>query len=198
MIWFFETTNKHPLSPFSITMPRNRGSALLKIQRAIHDVYVLSTLDEPVSQLQSLLQSQQVGLDGLVAALEIIPKVWDPSLCSQDTLASLSNLYVNVCLQTDYSKAQVLAVENLADTIDKLLQQKAIDKIPRDALVKLWLDLPARPMNPALSNAVIRASGSVIAALIRPEQSTPVNIHSWGQIMAEAALDNKVRQKHAW
>ncbi|KJK77668.1 hypothetical protein H634G_07407 [Metarhizium anisopliae BRIP 53293] len=191
MIWFFETTNKHPLSPFSITMPRKRGSALLKIQRAIHDVYVLSTLDEPVSQLQSLLQSQQVGLDGLVAALEIIPKVWDPSLCSQDTLASLSNLYVNVCLQTDYSKAQVLAVENLADTIDKLLQRKAIDKIPRDALVKLWLDLPARPMNPALSNAVIRASGSVIAALIRPEQSTPVNIHSWGQIMAEAALDNK-------
>ncbi|KAK8933176.1 hypothetical protein VCV18_001722 [Metarhizium anisopliae] len=198
MIWFFETTNKHPLSPFSITMPRKRGSALLKIQRAIHDVYVLSTLDEPVSQLQSLLQSQQVGLDGLVAALEIIPKVWDPSLCSQDTLASLSNLYVNVCLQTDYSKAQVLAVENLADTIDKLLQRKAIDKIPRDALVKLWLDLPARPMNPALSNAVIRASGSVIAALIRPEQSTPVNIHSWGQIMAEAALDNKATKLESW
>ncbi|KHN95126.1 HEAT repeat protein [Metarhizium album ARSEF 1941] len=191
MIWFLEATSRHPLSSFSITMPRMRGSVLLKIQKAIYDVCALSTLDDPMSQLQSLLQSREIGLGGLVAALETIPKVWDPSSCSQDTLASLSLLYVNVCLETNHSEAQVLALESLADIIDKLLKNKGSNKIPKAALVNLWLSLPARPMSPALSNAAIRASGSITAALIHPEKSTPISIHSWGRIMADAALDNK-------
>ncbi|TWU76774.1 hypothetical protein ED733_004991 [Metarhizium rileyi] len=191
MIWFFETRNKHELSPFSITIPRSTGSALLKVQKAVYDVYLLSAQEEPVSHLRHLLQSQEVGFDGLVAALETTSKIWNPPSCSQDMLASLSTLYINVCQGTSYSEAQVLSLGNLVDVLDKLLEQESFDKIPKEALISLWLRLSTRPMNPALSNAVIRASGSIIAALIGPEQSATPSIRSWGQIMANAALDNK-------
>lgn len=191
-IWLSESTSNNPSFSIDISMPRNAGSALLKIQKAIYDVHRLSTHDDAVSKLKSLLQSREIGLDGLVAALETLPKVWRPSSCSQETLAALCSLYVDVCQETNYSEAQVLSVENLADVLDKLLEQKSFDLIPKDALVSLWMSLPSRPMNPALSNAVIRASGPITAALSDPKQPTSVNIHAWGLIMADAALDDKV------
>lgn len=174
-------------------MPRNTGSALLKIQKAIYDIRLLSIHDDAIPQIKSLLQSRDIGLDGLVAALEALPKIRHPSSCSQDTLAALCSLYIDIYQKTNYSEAQVLSIENLADILDKLLEQKSFDQIPKDALVSLWISLPSRPMNPALSNAVIRTSGCITAALSDPKQSTSsINIHAWGLIMADAALDDKV------
>jgi hypothetical protein len=191
-IWSLETTNNRPLSSLTVALPRNRGSALLKIQKAIYDVYMLSKEQDAMTRLQSLLQGPEIGLDGLVSALETIPIVWHPSSCSQETLSALTTLYIRVCLDTSYSEAQVLSMENLAGALDKLLEKKAFDKVPGGALVSLWASLPTRPMNPALSNAVIRASGCIMAALGDPEESTAISIHAWGQIMADAALDDQV------
>ncbi|KAG6004881.1 hypothetical protein E4U21_000657 [Claviceps maximensis] len=193
--WAIQTTNKLPLSSFPISAPKHMGSALFKIQKAIHDVYVLSQASDPVVQLRSLLlNNQDIGLDGLVAALETASTIYNPKTCvSDDRLPSLCMLYIDTCLDTDYSAAQMLAIENLTDAMDELLDRKIIDndKVLQQALIRLWTRLPSRTMNPALSHAVIRVSGCIAAALSRPECRTSIDLHAWGVIMADATLDNK-------
>ncbi|KAG5982632.1 hypothetical protein E4U55_001645 [Claviceps digitariae] len=192
--WAIQTTNKLPLSSFSISAPKHIGSALFKIQKAIHDVYVLSRASDPVVQLRSLLLgSQDIGLDGLVAALETASKVYNPKTCAPDMLPSLCMLYIDSCLDTDYSAAQVLAIENLTDAMDELLAQRSTgnDNILQRALIRLWTRLPSRTMNPALSHAVIRVSGCIAAALSGPECRSSIDLHAWGVIMADATLDDK-------
>ncbi|KAG5924019.1 hypothetical protein E4U61_001925 [Claviceps capensis] len=192
--WAIQTTNKLPLSTFSIVMPKNHvGSALFKIQKATHDVYVLLQASDSILQLRTLLSSREIGLDGLVAALETISKVYNPKTTSSDALSSLCMLYIDTCLGTNYSAAQVLAIENLTDVLDELLARRSTDKddLLQQALVRLWTRLPSRTMNPALSHAVIRVSGCIAAALSRAECATSIDLHAWGVIMADATLDDK-------
>jgi len=194
--WAIQTTNKLPLSSFSVSAPKHVGSALFKIQKAIHDVYVLSQASDPMSKLRSLLlSSQDIGLDGLVAALETTSKVYNAKTCAPDMLPSLCMLYIDTCLDTDYSAAQVLAIENLTDAMDELLARGGIenDNALQQALIRLWTRLPSRTMNPALSHAVIRVSGCIAAALSSTECRTSIDLHAWGIIMADAVLDDKVR-----
>ena len=193
-VWSIESARNLPLSPFRVSLPKTTtGSALLNIQKAVYHVYLTSRLDEPIPYLQSHLQCPSIDLDGLVAALETTSKVWPPQSCSQDVLSSLCSLYITVCLQTNYFEAQVLCVESLTSVMDDLLEQRAYDKIPCGALLTLWTELAARPMNPALSNAVIRASGCIAAAHSHPgSTSSSSSLHAWGLIMADAALDDKV------
>ncbi|KAK2595751.1 hypothetical protein QQS21_006577 [Conoideocrella luteorostrata] len=190
--WTVQLTNNIPLSSYSVSIPSNVGSALLKIQKAIHDVYSISGVEDPIPKLRSLLlQNQDIGLDGLAAALGTTPKVWNLRSCSKDMLSSLCNLYIDICLETSYSEAQVLSIENLTSVMDELIAQRSVEKIPKDALVALWTEIPARTMNPALSNAVIRASGCIAAALSSPHGTSRIDIHAWGLITADAALDDK-------
>lgn len=197
-IWISQLANKLSLSPFSVNMPSNQGSALLKIQKAIYDVYSSSTDGNALEHLRTLLLGDNVGLDGLVAALETIPKVWNVESASQDTLVSLCELYIELCMTTGYSEAQVIATENLADVTDQLLRLNCHDKTPAASLVALWTCLKSRPINPALSHAIIRASGSFIAALSTSSNtSTPISIQGWGYMMADAGLDDKVRLQTA-
>lgn len=190
IIWAVESTNKLPLSHFTIHTPDHIGSALSKIQKAIHDVYSLSKGSDPTVQLRSLLGSPDIGQDGLAAALETAAKVYCPECCSPDTLSSLCILYIDTCLATNYSAAQVLAIENITGVIDELLARRSFERIPQQALVSLWTRLPSRTMNPSLSHAVIRVSGCIAAALSRCP--TSIDLHAWGVIMADAALDDKV------
>lgn len=195
--WAIQTANKLPLSSFVISTPKHIGSALFKIEKAIHDVHVLSQASDPMVQLRSLLlSSQDIGLDGLVAALETASRIYSPKTCDPDVLSSLCVLYVDTCLDTDYSAAQVLAIENLTDAMDELLAQRRIDgdDILQQALVRLWTRLPSRTMNPALSHAIIRVSGCIAATLSNNKCHTrPIDLHAWGVMMADAILDDKVR-----
>ncbi|KAG5930390.1 hypothetical protein E4U42_001636 [Claviceps africana] len=193
--WAIQTTNKLPLSSFPAATPKHIDSALFKMQKAVHDVYVLSGASDPLVQLRSLLRSRDIGLDGLVAALETSSKIYNPKTCNADMLPPLCILYIDTCLETTYSAAQVLAIENLTDVMDELLARRAVDNdddVLQQALVRLWTRLPSRTMNPALSHAVIRVSGCIAAASISTDcRRTPIDLHAWGVIMADATLDDK-------
>ncbi|KAG5970089.1 hypothetical protein E4U58_000744 [Claviceps cyperi] len=192
--WAIQTINNLSLSNFSIVAPKKHvGSALFKIQKAMHDVYVLSQAGDSIGQLRTLLSNREIGLDGLVAALETISKVYNSKTSSSDALSSLCMLYIDTCLGTNYSAAQVLAIENLTDLMDELLARRSTDKddLLQQALVRLWTQLPSRTMNPALSHAVVRVSGCIAAALSRAECATSIDLHAWGVIMADATLDDK-------
>ncbi|KAG6038091.1 hypothetical protein E4U41_004560 [Claviceps citrina] len=191
--WAIQISNKLSLSPFSISTPAHAGSALLGIQKAIHDVYVLSRADDPLAQLGPLLGRQDLGPDGLVAALETASRVYRPEKTSPaDRLSSLCTIYISTCLDTSHAAAQVLAIENLTDSLDELLARGGgIDDALGRALVRLWARLPSRTMGPALSHAVIRVSGCIAAALSGAASPTSIDLGAWGAIMADAALDDK-------
>ncbi|PNY24798.1 Uncharacterized protein TCAP_05260 [Tolypocladium capitatum] len=190
-IWAFENANSKPLSPFKVTIPANMGSALLRNQRAIHDVYIASSENNSVERLRTLLLDQRVGIDSLVTALETLPKLWEGSSTSEQTLIRLCGFYIDICLKTGLVEAQVVAVRNLGEIIDQLLCRGNVDTLPTRPLVELWIALASRPMSPALSNAVIRASGCIVAVLRKSPGAPSVGVQNWGRMMADAGLEDK-------
>ncbi|KND95020.1 hypothetical protein TOPH_00464 [Tolypocladium ophioglossoides CBS 100239] len=190
-IWAFEKANSKPLSPFKVTMPANTGSALLRNQKAIHDVYMASSENNSVERLRALLLDQKVGIDGLVTGLETLPKLWRPSSTSEQTLIQLCGFYIDICLKTGLVEAQIVAVRNLGGLMEQLLHQGKVDTLPANELVELWTALPSRPMSPALSNAVISASGCIMAALRNSQGAPPVDLQNWGRMMADAGMEDK-------
>ena len=196
-IWAFETARQLPLSSLSASMPANHGSALLKIQKAIYDTYRFSGKADSVVKLKTLLLGKEIGHDGLVAALETLPQVWSIEKCGKDKelLSSLCGLYVETCLAVQYAEAQVIALQNAADALDMLLSHGPLDERTASSLVTLWTGLSLQTASPAMSNAITRLSGCITVALASsPETRSIVDLGAWGDMMADAGLDDKVRQ----
>ncbi|KAH7329221.1 putative death-receptor fusion protein-domain-containing protein [Stachybotrys elegans] len=165
-------------------------SALLKIQRTINAIFSATMSEEPVQQLEPLLAQTGMGADTLATALESIPKLWNVTSTSEDILTALCGLYIKLCLQTGFIEAQVIAIQNLAEILDHLLEKGSLSNLSPSSLVDLWMGLPLRPVNPALSNATIRLSGSMLAVLGQLNAITPEGIESWGAMMASAGRDD--------
>ena len=192
MIWEFQRSQSQPLAKISVSYTGNSGSALLKIQKTITGIISASEADKPLAQLKDLLLAPGIGGDTLAAALEALPRVWAASSASDNVLEGLCQLYVDICLVTGFTEAQVVALQNLADFFDKLLMENKFDLVSPNALAELWTGLPLRPMNPALSNAIIRVSGGLLA-MLRHRGGVPTeDITAWGLMIADAGLDDKV------
>lgn len=192
MIWAFQRSRSLALEAFDLSPRAEKGTALLKKQRIINDVSAASKNTEQVEKLRVLFLNSHVGVNSMVAALETMPPLWHTSSTADSALAGLVSLYVDVCLQTGLVEAQVVAVTNLAEVLDQLLLDGKLDKVPSSSLRELWVGLPLRPMNPALSNAVIRASGCIMAVLRHSQEVTTVGLRTWGLMMADAGLDDEV------
>ena len=191
-IWAFERANSKPLSPFKVIMPASTGSALLRSQKVIHDVYIASSEDGAVERLRDLLLNQKVGNDSFIVALETLPKLWTTTSTSEQYRIQLCGFYIDVCLKSGLVEAQTVAVQNLSEIMDQLIRQGEVDTLPTTPLVELWTALSSRPMNPALSNAVIGASGAIVAALRKSPEAPSVDVQNWGRMMADAGSEEKV------
>lgn len=175
-------------------MPANSGSALLRHQKVVYDMYRLTAEDGfPAARLRALLLGHGAGADRLVTVLETAPQLWDVSAMAQPALVEACALYVDACLDAGLVEAQVAAMRNLGDVLGELLGRGETDGLAADGLARLWAALASRPMHPALSDAFIRASGSIMAAMARCEAASAAAVHRWGRMMADAGLDDKVR-----
>ncbi|ODA82836.1 hypothetical protein RJ55_01345 [Drechmeria coniospora] len=194
LIWSLERKSSQVISACLVTMPTstrtNTGSALLRKQVIIHGVYLSSTEQDPVGYLRTLLLDRNVGVDTLVSALETLPRLWDLPSTSEDTLSQLCNLYLDLCLRTVFPEALTVAVQNMAQVMDELLGRNIVGKLSSKSLIGVWTALPARPISPALFNAIIRASGCIMA-VVRESQGDVVDLASWGRMMADASQDDR-------
>lgn len=193
MIWEFQLQNSLALQPSSVKTSSAPSLALYKAQKVVNDILLASKAEDPMASLREVLVGSQLGVNTLVTALETVPKIWNPSSCHESTLLSLLTLYIDVTLGTTFVDAQTVAVENLAEVLDVLLKGNGAAKLPASKLIDLWTCLPLQPMNPALSNAVIRASGGIVAALYATANMQPSGLSNWGLMISEAGLDDKVR-----
>jgi hypothetical protein len=75
-----------------------------------------------------------------------------------------------------------------------------LNNIPDEKdLTHLWATIARQSMRPTLSNAIIRITGTLPAALISRQgenllPSPSSSLENWGDMMADAGLDDKVRQ----
>ncbi|OAA74099.1 HEAT repeat protein [Cordyceps fumosorosea ARSEF 2679] len=190
--WALQLAEGLPLKPSTPPLSEKSNLALFKSQKVINDVFLAHQSSDPISALRDIIFNPHAGVNTLVTALEAIPKLWSPASTSEQTLLSLCLLYSDAALRTTYLEAQTAAVENLADVLDALLPGGGeTPGLPLDELASLWACLPLGPMNPALSNAAIRAGGSIVAALRVAGRLTPEGLSSWAVLMADAGLDDK-------
>ncbi|KAF1732187.1 uncharacterized protein CRV24_008381 [Beauveria bassiana] len=189
--WALQLAEGLPLQPKTPQLSEQPSLALFKSQKVINDIFLACQATDSINALRDIVFNPHTGVNTLVTALETIPKLWNPANATEQTLLSLCSLYTDVALRTTYLEAQTAAVENLADVLNALSKGGETRKLPIDELASLWACLPFGPMSPALSNAVIRAGGGIIAALHVAGKLTPEGLDSWALLMADAGLDDK-------
>lgn len=192
MVWSFQTSISQPLQPTKTSISVTDGSALFRSQSIINRIIYASQEDEPVNLVRTLLLEERIGSDTMVSALEVLPKLWNSTSAADHILIPLCTLYVEVCLKTGFVEAQVVAINNLAELMDTLIHRGNIDKLPTSSLIELWAVLSLRSINPALSNAIIRSSGCVLAAARYSKSLSANSLHNWGLMMVDAGSDDKV------
>lgn len=109
-----------------------------------------------------------------------------------------------VCLHTDAPEPRTLALKVFSAQIDAILASTT-DRhslLPsRDSLCDLWYDLQRKPLNPGLADAIVQASGPLLAtvmlqATMPPQDDMQQWLQSWGVMMSHAGLADKVRAAH--
>lgn len=192
MIWAFQRTQGSQLTAFNTTIDTRTVSALLKVQKTISSVFLATQAQDPVGELRKLFLRDGLGSDVLAAALEYLPTLWNASSTTDDVLLGLCDLYIDVCVRTAHPEAHVVALQNLAKILDQLLGSGACVQLAPSSLTALWTSLPLRPVNPALSTAVVEVSGGMIAVLKQLNCISALGLKNWGAILAGALRDDSV------
>ncbi|KAI0013683.1 putative death-receptor fusion protein-domain-containing protein [Xylariaceae sp. FL0662B] len=121
---------------------------------------------------------------------------------SNEVSPDLINTYIEVCFRTDTPEPRTVALENLADLIDVALSSASETGLkhhlpPEEVISKLWTDLQRKPMNPSLSDAIIRVSGPLLATVLRRRSEPPLGhdlvqwLRSWGALMSDAGMADR-------
>ncbi|KAI1212980.1 putative death-receptor fusion protein-domain-containing protein [Annulohypoxylon truncatum] len=122
-----------------------------------------------------------------------------PSL-SNETRPGLVDAYIQVCLETDAPEPRTIALENLADLLDGIMRDTSSEGSnhlpPNKTTKQLWADLLGKPMNPSLSDAIIRISGPLLAIALSQEEreawdSLEPWVRSWGVMMGDAGMADR-------
>ncbi|KAI1169980.1 putative death-receptor fusion protein-domain-containing protein [Nemania sp. FL0916] len=113
----------------------------------------------------------------------------------------LVTIYVHACLATTAPEPRTVALENLATLLDAILGSaymdgKLDDLPPEEAMVTLWLDLNQKPLNPSLSDAIIRVSGPLVAiSLVRErghiDKGLGQRLSNWGAMIGDAGMADR-------
>ena len=192
-ISLYSVLHSIPSEQILVSLPPVCGSALLKIQAAKYQIHTAYRSASAVERLRDIFLGGRMGADTMAAALELIPRLWTTSSTPDDVLAALCGFYIDICLETTgKSEPQTLALEGLADILDQLLAKTNYHALEPLRLRELWSTLPFRPVNPSLSNAILRVSGCVVAILLHFRQIPAAGLEGWGLMMADGGLEDKV------
>ncbi|GJC86686.1 uncharacterized protein ColLi_09524 [Colletotrichum liriopes] len=188
-----------PSASESISRPPQ--SALLRTQLAIAAVHATQPTagsSASPSLREILLSTSTTSVEATITTLDTLAAVHHPRL-TPEAAASYAALYTDLALSTAHPDPRAAALNNLAEVLDLVLSsadgtQPPGDLPPSEKLAGLWRDLVSKTMNPNLSNAVVRASGPVMAALVSSSSSSSASAQSlrgWGRMMSSALLDSR-------
>ncbi|KAF4824014.1 hypotheticall protein [Colletotrichum tropicale] len=174
-----------PTTPASISQPPQ--SALLRTQLAVNAVH---TYPSAASLRETLLSTSTTSVEATITILETLSSVRHPRLNPEDA-ASYAALYTDLALSTTHPDLRAAALINLASNIDLILSANQSTLLPASStLITLWQDANTKTINPNLSNAVIRASGPLLATLVLRGDATSQSLLGWGTMMSSAGHDS--------
>ncbi|TDZ18524.1 Uncharacterized protein Cob_v008660 [Colletotrichum orbiculare MAFF 240422] len=151
-------------------------SALLRTQLAVNIVH---TTPNP-SDLLPILSSSSP--ESTTTTLETLATVRHPHL-TPESAAPYAHLYTSLALATASPDPRAASLQNLATVLDLALTRPSPSLPSPATLDQLWTSLTTSSLNPNLSNAIIRSSGSILAALPSPSASA---LSGWGALLSSA------------
>ncbi|KAI1777873.1 putative death-receptor fusion protein-domain-containing protein [Hypoxylon cercidicola] len=175
-------------------------SALLKIR--IEEASVHHALGQANRGVDSTLASLLTSVSDINVACSMLESLSATDLAQpEEVQANLVDGYVQVCLKTDAPEPRTIALENLATLMDRMLCEasgEGLKHLPtNEVITQLWADLRGKPMNPSLSDAIIRASGPLLATIMsRPDggavrSDLESQLRSWGAMMSDAGMADR-------
>ncbi|GKT52097.1 uncharacterized protein ColSpa_12278 [Colletotrichum spaethianum] len=191
----------HPSTPESISRPPQ--SALLRTQLAIAAVHATqpatgssaSGSSASGSLREILLSTSTTSVEATITTLETLAAIHHPHL-TPAAAASYAALYTDLALTMAHPDPRAAALNNLAEVLDLVLSSRdtkqSLAGLPSsEKLTELWQDLTSKTMNPNLSNAVVRASGPIMATLAASSSASAQSLRGWGRMMSSALLDSR-------
>jgi hypothetical protein len=189
--WFFQLSRDQQLQAFELAKSDGGQTALLRIETVVNDIYNAKLEHEPIQCVRDSLLHQKVGTDTLIAALEIMPTVWDTRTSSDATLVALCQLYIDICLKKTSPGVRSVCLLNLSAVLNNACATGKFSMMPYQNLLQLWATLPMGSMNPNLADSVIKVSGSVMAVVGRCDPGN-ASITNWGVLMADTGSYEQV------
>lgn len=186
------------LEHIEVALPEKCGSALLKIQAATYRIHKAHASSTPVEDLRAIFLNGGLGADTMATALELLPTLWTPSSTPETLVPDLCTFYIDLCGSTDMSEPRAVALENLADILDRRLAAGKFDDLDSARLTELWTALPFGRVNPSLANAILRVSGCMMAILLQHGKMPASGLQGWGRMLAHAGQDERVSFPQPW
>ncbi|KAL7626272.1 hypothetical protein AAE478_003042 [Parahypoxylon ruwenzoriense] len=182
------------LKPSNSSDQTKPPSALL--HERLGEASVRHALQKPNSRAGNMLK--QTLTDALKCDINISCSMLESmsdidGLQSKEVRANLVEAYIQVCLETDAPEPRTIALENLAELMDRTQRNGLGEELKYFPITELWADLTGKPMNPSLSDAIIRVSGPLLAVSILWFKGVAPRdrrhwLRSWGATMSDAGM----------
>ncbi|RYP04012.1 hypothetical protein DL765_010330 [Monosporascus sp. GIB2] len=193
------SSGEHPTHA-AISFGHDPSSALLKSSLAVAATKELlrnARIGELEHNLQSALKDD---VNIACAMLETLAEAAPPR--DEGAACALVRAYMGVCSATEAPEPRTLALGGLAALLDAFLARRgrgeALRGLPaQEAFHELWTGLHRKPLNPSLSDAVVRLSGPLLAVFVcragaAPDEGLLRWLRSWGAMVSDAGSDDRI------
>ncbi|KAI1353162.1 putative death-receptor fusion protein-domain-containing protein [Xylaria sp. FL0043] len=186
-----QTTSQRPLALLNIRI----GEAIVRQALERADKEGCDMLDQ---ELKTVLAADINVAYGMLEAISSndLPQTGEAK-------SRLATTYFHACFATEAPEPRTAALEALASLIDALLSSSVLEGSstlsafpPEEIMAALWMDLHHKPINPALSDAIIRASGPLLAiSFVRAGGQVNDNLaqrlNSWAALIHDAGMADR-------
>lgn len=188
-----QTSKAEQLALSKITQGRISFSsnALLDHRMGIRSLREAAALKSIVELKSCMFDALDRDTDTACMLLEAIPTIWGNSQSSE-----LCKLYLEFCEHTKEPEARAQALTNLAGLLDDHISQGNLQGLPSPEEFESFQQTVLGSINPALANAVLLASGSVMGIQTLPHNGQlsffmfEQRLRAWGKAIADALHDD--------
>lgn len=138
-----------------------------------------------------LFDALERDTDTACMLLEAVPTIWGKSRTSE-----LYKMYLELCKHTKAPEARAQALTNLAELLDDHISQGNMQELPPPEELEGFQQSVLDSINPALANAVLLASGPMMAIQTLPHNGQlsffmfEQRLRAWGKTVADALHDS--------
>lgn len=190
---FIWVSKAEQLTHLKIARGRNSftSTALLDHRLGIRSLREARVLTGIASLRSSLFDALDQDTDTACMLVEAVPMIWGKS-----EVAELCTLYLDICKHTKQPEARALALTNLTSLLDGHISQGNLHDLPGPEEFEPFQQSILGSINPTLANAVLAASGPVMAIQTLPHNGQmsffmlEQRLRAWGKAVADAVHDS--------